>query len=384
MPELLYTYVMKQVVVLGGGVAGMRVVVALSKVLPRNSITLVDRLGQHELPFASLLVSPTQHDGLTKNSIEFSKLAQQFGFVYVRGMVQGMDMRERMVKLENRTLSYDYAVLALGSSQTLLPDHTVSPVNRAYIQQVHHMLQFALQRQRHATTRQPLTIAVVGGGLVGVSAAAQLTPFVHSVAREHNFPIERIRIVCFEQQGRLLPAHAYEVGRAAEYCLHALGVEVRCYTAIAKVEQSYVSTVDGMEWPVDGVIWAAGWKAQDIRVEGGMLPIGSRNQILVNNKFQTQLFPNIFCVGDQASPPFPHRHGAVRETLAEAEYVASILPRVMQNMRVNYYVPRNHAEYVPLGSGKALRILRNSAQTGLLARMGLRRAGRKYRSVLGV
>lgn len=381
---LLYTYVMKQVVVLGGGVAGMRVVIALSKVLPRNSITLVDRLEQHELPFVPLSVLSTQHDGLNKNSIEFSALAKRFGFVHVRGVVQGIGMRERMVKLENRTLPYDYAVLALGSSQALLPDHTVSPANRAYIQQVHHMLQFALQRQRHATTRQLLTIAVVGGGLVGVSAAAQLTALVHLVAREFNFPMERIRIVCFEQQGRLLPAHAYEVGRAAEHRLHALGVEVRCHTVITKVEQSSVFTEDGTEWPVDGVIWAAGWKAQGIRVEGGELPIGSRNQILVNNKFQIQSFPNIFCVGDQASPPFPHRHSAVQETLAEAEYVASVLPRVMQNMRVNSYVPRNHAEYVLLGSGNTLQVLGNSAQTGLLARMGLRRAKRKYESLLGM
>lgn len=380
MPELLYTYVMKQVVVLGGGVAGLRATIALSKKLPKNSVTLVDKEQNHVLPFAPWIVREQGQALQHTQAVAFDTLAERFGFAHVRGAAQRIDVRNQVVRLVDRYVPYDFLVMALGSSPALQFEHALSI---AQLQHLHTRLQFAFQRQQR-TPGAPLTVAVVGGSMTGVAAVAQLSVLVHETAGMYSMPAERVRIVCFEQQGRLLPAYRYEIARTVERYVHGLRVEVRCHTPIAHVEQSYVRTQDGTEIPAHITVWAAGWRAQEVGVEGGALPLGSRSQILVNKKFQTHSFPNIFCIGDLASPPLPHRHGAVQETLAEAEYVAAILPQIMQNMHVPAYSPVHRAEYIPLHQGNVLRLQESSATTGLLARLGLRRAEQKYKKLLGV
>lgn len=380
MPELLYTYVMKQVVVLGGGVAGLRATIALRKKLPKNTVTLVDKEQNHVLPFAPWIVREQQQPSQDTQAVAFNKLAQRFGFAYVRGVVQRIDVRNQIIRLVDKYVPYDFAVMALGSSPDPQFEHALSI---AQLQHLRTRLQFAFQRQQR-TSGTPLTVAVVGGGMAGVAAVAQLSALVHEMAGAYSMAGERVRVVCFEQQGRLLPTYRYEIARTVERYLHGVGVEVRCHTSIAHVEQSHVRTQDGTEIPVHITVGAAGWRAQEIGVEGGTLSLGSRSQVLVNNKFQTHSFPNIFCIGDQASPPLPHRRGAVQETLAEAEYVAAILPQIMQNMHVPAYNLTHHAEYIPLHQGNVLRLQESSATTGLLARVGLRREEQKYKKLLGM
>jgi NADH dehydrogenase len=365
---------------LGGGISGLRVAVALSNRLSKLAVTLVDQRERHELPHALFRTTQSHYQGV----LAFRSLAERFSFVYVRGVIRRVNLREQTVVLADRRLSYDYMVSALGSS-SVVPSEYALPVSTSVdIERIKQAITFAFQQHRHAVSSRPITIAVVGGGLAGVVVVGQLMPVIHALALEFGIAATRVRVVCYERLGRLLPAYGHAVGRTAERYLSELGVQVQCHTNITQVEQSRVVYEDGEGAPIDIVVWAGGWRAQHIAVEGGVLPLGARGQVLVNNKFQIHTFPNVFCVGDQASPPFPHRHGTVQETLAESEYVASILPRIMQNMRVAGYTPKHHTEYVPLGTGDALQVREHSASTGWLARVGLRRVSRKYQTLLGI
>lgn len=371
---------MKQVVILGGGVAGLRVAASLSNRLPKYAITLVDRYDQHAPPHVLFGTAGSRF----RSRLTFRNLAERFNFAYIRGVVQRISLREQTIELADRRLPYDYMVLALGSSSAAPSEHAFPASTSIDVERIKKAIAFAFQRHQHAPTSQLITIAVVGGGLEGVVMAAGLVPIVHALAREFEVAVTRVRVVCYERLGRLLPAYGHAVGRSVERYISGLGVQVLCHTSIVQVEQSQVVFEDGQVAAADVVVWTGAWRAQHVATEGGVLPLGSRGQILVNGKFQVHAFPNIFVVGDQASPPFPHRHGAVQETLAEAEYVASILPRVMQNMRVKSYVPLHRTEYVSLGMSEALQLRENSATMGWLARVGLRRTERNYKRLLGI
>lgn len=360
--------------------AGLRVAIRLSGRLPKQVVTIVDKQERHGLPYASFQGSQLAF----QNALSFRSVAERFGFTYVRGVVQRVDLCKQVVELVDRQLLYDYAVLALGSSSVTPSEYAFPAHTDVDVERIKKAIIFAVQRHQHVPVSRPITIAVVGGGLAGVTMAAQLIPTVHAMAREYGVATNRVRVVCFERLGRLLPAYGHAVGRTVEQYLVQLGVLVRCHANVVQVEQSRVIFESGEEASTDVVVWAGAWRAQQIAIEGGALPLDSRGQVLVNDKFQVRAFPNLFCVGDQASSPFPHRHGAVQETLAEAEFIASILPQIMQNKRAKGYIPQHHAEYVPLGLENALRIHKNSAVTGWLARLGLRRTERKYRSVLGM
>lgn len=365
---------------MGGGVAGLRVAIRLSNKLPRHAVTLVDQHEYHKFPHFSIQTTQPR----PQNTFAFRSLAERFSFVYVRGVVRRVNLQEHIVGLADRRLPYDYMVLALGSKPAIPSEYALPASTHIDIERIKQAIIFAFQKHRHDSASRPITIAVVGGGLSGVKVAGQLMPVIHALAREYGIAPTRVRVVCYERLGRLLPAYGHAVGRVAERCLAELSVRVQCHTNIVQVEQSRVVFEGGEVAPTDVVVWAGAWQAQQVTVEGGVLPLGARGQVLVNNKFQIHVFPNVFCVGDQASGPFPHRHGAVQETLAESEYVASILPHIMQNRRVNAYMPKQYTEYVPLGVGKALQVREDSATAGWLACMGVQRMEWKYKSILGI
>lgn len=379
---------MKQVVILGGGTAGLQVAVALSKRLPASLITLVDKQEYHQSSFGYVqpfMVSRTQDvpsGSVPDGHIAFTKIARRYGFAYIRGEVQRLSLRERYMQLHNRRLAYDYAILAQGS-MAMPPSEFAFPVHtRAEVLRARKAIEFAFQKYRHNTISRPIRIVVVGGSVLGVSLVASVIPFIDILAKQYQIPRMRVELACFEQSSRVLPDYAYAAGRQVERVVFGLGAQVFCGQRVVRVEQHFIETEEGARHAADVVLWAGDWCARGLAVVDGALPFGTRNRILVDGKFQLQSYPNIFCVGDQASAPFPHRRGLPHEVIEEAEYVASILPLVMRNQLTPAYVQKDYVELLPFGTRSALRVTHARARVGLLPYVTLRRAMQKYQKTL--
>ena len=373
---------------MGGGTAGLQVAVALSGRLPKSAVTLVDTQEYHQLPFAhlqSFTVSKTSSawsGSQPGGQLAFVQTAGRHGFTYVRGEAKRLSLQNRFVQLHDRRLEYDYAVLALGSRALPLSEFAFSVHTHTDALRARKAIEFAFQNYKHNTTPRVMRIAVIGGGVSGVSLATCLTPLIHSLAVTYNISRKYVELVFFEREARLLPHYAYAVSRQVEKRIQGMGVSVVCNSRVVTVGQSSVVTEDGERYATDVVLWTGDWRARTLAVEDAVVPLGARNQVLVNKKFQLPAYPNVFCVGDQASAPFPHRRGLPSEAAAEAHYVASILPQVMRNQLVSAYVPKGQVELLPFGPQTALSLTHAHARIGLLPYIKLRRAMQKHRKAL--
>lgn len=268
------------VIVIGGGYSGVMAAnrlsgrddVAVTLVNPRRSF--VERVRLHQLV-----------GGSDDAVIEFSEiLAPRVRLVV--DTVERIDRGDRLLELaEGPALAYDRVVYAVGSS-------TGRPT-------VPGAAEFALQlgtleqaiRLRDVLAKTPMTssIAVVGGGPLGIEAASEFAELGRSVT-----------LVCGDVLGQYLHPRAR---RAVAKKLEALGVKVLsgAGASAAEVTPDALRLADGRELRADVTIWAAGFEAAGLARRSG-LTTDEAGRLVTDETLTSVDDARIVATGDAASP----------------------------------------------------------------------------------
>jgi nitrite reductase (NADH) large subunit len=152
---------------------------------------------------------------------------------------------------------------------------------------------------------------VVGGGLLGLEAAAALRNL-------------GLTTTVLEVAPRLMAVQLDDgAGRVLRRHVEALGVEVRTGVSIGAVEADRVQLADGTEVAADVVVVAAGIKPRDDLARAAGLMVGQRGGVVVDDHLRTS-DPFVAAIGEVAC----HRgrcHGLVAPAQAMAEVLATRL-----------------------------------------------------------
>ena len=181
------------IVILGGGFAGLNLAKSLDGVNCR--ITLIDRQNHHL--FQPLLY---QVATATLSSVEIAKplrsiLSTRENIITEMAEVQSVDLASRTVILADRTVTYDYLVLALGGVTSYFghpewAEHApgLKSVNDAL--RIRREIIFAFEKAEMTTDpdelKKLMTIVIVGGGPTGVEMAGACKELGRYVMR-HDF-----------------------------------------------------------------------------------------------------------------------------------------------------------------------------------------------------
>src|SRR4030088_933916 len=153
--------------------------------------------------------------------------------------VTRVDLASKVVRLDaSPPLSYDYLVLATGSTDNYFGNQDVARVSLGL-----KSLEDATRLRNHVLTcleradaepdpaarRALLTFVVVGGGPTGVESSGALNELMAIVAGKDYHQISRteIQVVLVEGTDRLLNAFSVRLGRYAQRVLGKRNVEVR-------------------------------------------------------------------------------------------------------------------------------------------------------------
>lgn len=110
---------MARVVVIGAGLGGLPAAYELRHVLPRqHEVTLVSNQPTFtfvpSLPWVGLGLR-----SLDRIQLELAKIVPQHGIEFILGAVTAIDPKARQITLKDRTLDYDYVVIATGPELAL-------------------------------------------------------------------------------------------------------------------------------------------------------------------------------------------------------------------------------------------------------------------------
>lgn len=300
----------ERVVVMGGGYAGLATALGLAGRTGRDDIgiTLVnpvarftERLRLHQVAAGQPLAELSIPDRCAGSGVEF-----------VADRVTAIDPDGRALCLEGgRELPFGVLVVATGS---------VADFARVSGAREHaHTLETLAGAQRLARRLAELdegSVVIVGGGLTGVEAAAEL-------AESH--PHLGVTLLAAEPPGsRMGPA-----GRA--YLLEALdrlGVRVRSGAAVETVASDAVELDTGERVAADVTVWTGGVRCPGLAARAG-LEVDPRGRIVVDRTLRSVSQPQVYAVGDAAavSLPFGTLHGTCQSGIPTGVHAAEVIAR---------------------------------------------------------
>ena len=247
---------------------------------------------------------------------------------FVEAMVTRIDVDRRVVTAEviegePQDFGYDQLVLALGSltNDQLIPGSrtafTFKTLADAIVLRNHLIERFErADVERNARRKQAmLTIAIVGGGLVGVELLGELTSFVDEIVAYYpHIGREAVRFLLLQHGERILP----EIDPSlAEYAHRVLadrpGVEIRVGTAVSGIEPRLVH-VGAESIEAETIVLCAGVVPHPIVAS---LPLAKdrRGRVSTDGSMRCVSHPGVWAVGNCASIPAPD--GEPYPTLAQ-------------------------------------------------------------------
>jgi NADH:quinone reductase (non-electrogenic) len=326
-----------RIVVLGGGFGGVTAARHLERALqshPDIEITLVSREN-------FFVLTPLLFEACT-GRLELRHCAQPIRSAlrrsrFVEAMVESVDVESRLVRAiaaENTIyeLPYDHLVVALGAStnEQQIPGSvnafTFKTMADALVLRNHliEQLERADAASDSTTRRGCLTVAVIGGGLVGVELLGELTAFADDVLRFYpRIRRSELRFLLFEAGARILPEIDAALAVVAARVLQRRGADVRVATPVRSIEAGRVHLADETV------------EASTIVLTAGIVPSAAasaisvvrdqRGRIAVHGTMRSRSHSQVWALGDCAAIPGPDGRpypALAQHTVREAKHLA--------------------------------------------------------------
>ena len=301
------------VVVVGSGFGGLNAAKRLSR--HPVDVTVIDRDNYHGF-WPLLYQVATAGLGTDDIARPIRAVYSKHPNIRVRlGSVTAVDFeRKRLCVDDTDEMSYDYLILAAGSSTTdfgipgvrehAYPLKTLPDAVRL---RNHILTAFERADARKGSVGADTTIVLVGGGPTGVEMAGALSELIsRNLASDfRDLDLTRARIVLVEMTDHLLPGFSPPSQKRALDTLRLRGVEVRLDTRLAKVTPDGVAFEDGSEIAAATVVWTAGVRANPLTDD---LPAkkGKGAAVEVGPDLSVPGHPEVFAIGDLAAASRPN------------------------------------------------------------------------------
>jgi NADH dehydrogenase len=328
--------VMPRVVIVGAGFAGLQVALGLRKA--PVSVTVIDRTNHHLFQpllywVATAGLSPADISSPIRHILRKQKNTE-----VLMAEVTGVDVEQQRVLIGDRSIPYDYLVLAMGARDNYFghPDWEQFAPGLKTIEDaraIRHKILLSFEAAELETDPQKiqelLTFVLVGAGPTGVEMAGAIAEIAHKTLTSEFRHIDprMARIILIEALPRILGAFPESLARKTQKRLTRMGVEVRTNTPVLNIDAHGV-TVPGEHIAADTIIWSAGVEASPA---GKWLnaEVDRAGRVKVADDLSVPGHPNIFVIGDTASVqqqgrPIP---GVAPAAIQEGSYVASVITR---------------------------------------------------------
>ncbi len=303
---------MAEIVVLGGGFAGLYTTRSLAAALADRGgdrITLIDANNYH-------LFSPMLHE-VTAGTVEprhvvwpIRRLTAPWGITFLQRRVEGVDLKGRRVHTDRGPVPFDVLVLGLGGTtntfgipgiaERAFPFKTLRDAVRLRNHLIRNF-EAAEQDGDPRRRRELLTFVLVGGGCTAVELATELHDLARGTLLKYYPGLTRdeVRVVVLEATRRIIPCVGDRLAERALERLRLKDLEVRLEAPVADVTPGGAILASGEKIPSATVVWAAGVRASPV-VEGLGAEHDGLGRVCVGETLEVLGHDGVFALGDCA------------------------------------------------------------------------------------
>ena len=307
------------VVIAGGGFAGMSAARELERLLPRQSAQLSLVNDVNFMLYTPFL--PEAAAGTLEPRHVVTPLRDILHRTYLRlGAVTAHDPEARTLTLsthegEDEEIRYDQFLVAVGSVSRSLPvpgldQHAIgfkSLADAIWLRNhVVETLERANATEDPARRDELLTYVFVGGGYSGLEALAELQDFAaDAIVRYPRARLHGMRWILVEALDRVLPEVDLPLAEYAVQELRGRGIDIRLGTRLEEAGADFATLTTGERIPTRTIVWTAG-VAPHPSLKNLSLPIDEQNgRVKVDQYLRVEGLKGVWAIGDCAAAPDP-------------------------------------------------------------------------------
>ncbi len=369
--------VMPRVVIVGAGFGGLQAARALHSA-PVH-VTVIDRQNHHLFQpllywVATAGLSPADISSPIRHILRRQKNTE-----VLMAEVTGVDVQEQRVLMGDRSVPYDYLVLATGAHdnyfghpewEQLAPGLKTVEDARTLRQKILLAFEAAEMETDPEKVKELLTFVLVGAGPTGVEMAGAIAELAHKALASdfRHIDTHMTRIILIEAAPKILAAFPESLARKSQKKLTSMGVEVRVGTPVSEIDEHGV-VADGERIATRTIIWSAGVSASPVGKWLGA-EVDRAGRVKVSSDLSVPGHPNVFVIGDTASfmqdgKPLP---GVAPVALQAGRYVASVITHRAEGKELNKpFHYRDKGNLATVGRSYAIVDIAHIRLTGLLA-----------------
>lgn len=286
-----------KIVIIGGIAAGMSVAAKAKRENPHAHITVLEK--EPYISFVSSSLTYYLGNQFTEEKRMFARtpeaMSEQGIHIYTSHQVVAVDFDQKNVtalKLSSQTLkefNYDRLMIATGASPIIPPLPGIEAKN------IYTLTKLPITKQLKTTLPTLSSLAIIGGGFIGVEAAEQLIQMGKQITLIEATPHLMSKPFDPDFSGKI-----YKI-------LVGMGVNVRLNTLIkgfqvTKTGQATHLYSEHEYFNADAIILAIGFKPATEFLTDQRLK-KAKNGALVINKWGETSIPDVFSAGDCATIP---------------------------------------------------------------------------------
>lgn len=292
-----------RILVLGGGFAGLWSALAAARAREMQGADIEVTL-LNDTPWHSIRVRNYEAD-LSDTRVALDKVLAPVGVRRLQGAVTSIDVAKRTVTFEaagtSRQIGYERLIFALGSR--LARPRIPGLAEHGFDVDTYEAAMRLNDHIAHLPSGGS-TVLVVGGGLTGIEAAAEMPAKLRAAG------IVAPRVILADHAPRIGSDMGEQAVPVIEEALQALGVERRGGVSVAAVDAGGATLQGGERIEAETVVWCAGMRAHPLTaafpVERDRL-----DRLPVDATLKIRGFDAEFAAGDAAAFPIDGIHGCV-------------------------------------------------------------------------
>ncbi len=300
----------KQIVILGGGYAGVHAAKALHKAFKKQKdkveITLIDKNRHHILMTELHEVAGNRVDEASVK-ISFDRIFSGKMVSVVQDNITSIDFEKQMLTGERSTYSYDQLLISTGAQTA---DFNIPGVKEHafYLWSLEDALKLrthiestvrkAVKEADEEKRKQMLTFVVAGGGFTGVELIGELTEWLPILCKKHGIDFKKeVRLINCEGLGNILNMLPEKPREKAVKRMEKKGVEIMLNSLITNVEADRFTTKNGDIIKTETLVWTCGVRGTEF-CERLPLTDGKIGRKAVNEFMQSPDYKNVYLAGD--------------------------------------------------------------------------------------
>jgi NADH:ubiquinone reductase (H+-translocating) len=360
------------IVILGGGFGGLYAARELRNV--EADVTVVDRRNFHLFqPLLYQVATAALNPSDIAAPIR-SILRRQKNVSVILGEAMSIDTLERIVKLNEGEVAYDYLVVATGATHSYFahPEWERDAPGLKTIEdalEIRRRVLLAFEEAERETDpdrqRAWLTFVIVGAGPTGAELAGALSEIARQTMLRDFRRINpsSARVILVEGKERVLPTYPADLSAKAEAQLKKLGVEVITNAIVTNLNEHEVCIGD-KTIPTRTVLWAAGVQASPLAASLGV-PLDRAGRVVVEPDLTIPGHPEVFVIGDLAA--VPDVPGVAPAAIQEGIHVARNIERAIEGQPLRAFHYHDKGSLATIGRAAAVAEVGRFHISGFLA-----------------